>query len=216
MENSFQIFRTFPTKEAAIVLQNLLSGFNIKSETGNNIPSADITFVNDTFNHQYEVRIKQADFDQAEKILLKDVDIESIDPSHYLFQFTDEELYDILLKPDEWSALDYKLTQQLLSERGITINEELLTTLKNKRLEALSRPDKNQQSWIIAGYIFAIVGGILGLIIGYLLKSSKKTLPNGKRLFTYSASDRKHGQYILVISIIFTPIYFYLQFLKGL
>jgi len=216
MENSFQIFRTFSTKEAAILLQDLLTGNNIKSESGDNIPSADVTFVNSTIHHQYEVRIARSDFEQAEQLLTKDIDVTSIDPSHYLFKFTDDELYDILLKPDEWNGLDYKLAQHILTQRGNTINEALLTSLKNQRLKDLAQPEKNQIPWIFAGYLFAFVGGFLGLVIGYLLRTSKKTLPNGERIYTYSSSDRKHGLYILAIAVIFTPIFFYLKFVKGL
>lgn len=213
MENSFQIFRTFSTLEAAIRLQNLLSNYNIKSESGDNIPSADITFVNSKVHHQYEVRIAKEDFGEAENLLLKDINLDSIDESHYLFQFTNDELYDILAKPDEWSTLDYKLTQHLLTKRGETINEKLLASLKNKRLKNLSQPETNQQLWIVTGYILAFLGGFLGLLIGYILRTSKKTLPNGEKIYAYSKSDRLHGFYIFGIGLISTPIYFYYKFM---
>lgn len=216
MEHSLQIFRTFSSKEAATELQNLLSDHNIQSESGDNIPSADVTFVNSTIHHQYEVRILLSDFERAEHILLEDIDVQSIDPSHYLFQFTDEELYDILLKPDEWNPLDYKLAQHILTTRGKTIDKALLTSLKNQRLADLAKPEENQMTWIIAGYIFAFGGGILGLVIGYLLRTSKKTLPNGERIYTYSLSDRKHGINILAIAIICTPFFFYYKFMEGI
>ncbi len=216
MEHSLQIFRTFSSKRAAIELQNLLSNHNIISKSGDNIPSADVTFVNSTVHHQYEVRIAQADFEQAEALLYADIDVESIDKSHYLFKFNDNELYDILRKPDEWNPLDYKLAQHILIQRGKTIDENLLTSLKNERLADLSEPEKNQPLWIMAGYILAFGGGFLGLIVGYILRSSKKSLPNGERIFAYSVSDRKHGLYILVIAAIFTPIFFYYKFINGL
>lgn len=216
MENSFQIFRTFSIKEEALRLQSLLSNRNIKAESGDNIPSADVTFVNSTIHHQYEVRIQPSDFERAENILLEDIDIQSIDKSHYLFQFTNEELYDILLKPDEWNALDYKLAQHILIQSGQKIDSTLLDNLKSQRLADLAQPEKNQTLWILSGYLFAFGGGFLGLIIGSILRTAKKTLPNGERIYAYSKSDRKHGINILTIAIICTPIFFYFNFLKGI
>lgn len=216
MENSYQIFRTFSDKASAIDLQEVLDENNISSELGNNIPSADVTFVNSTLNHQYEVRIPLSDFERAEKLLLDDVDISQIDPSHYLFEFSDEELYDILMKPDEWNPIDYKLAREILTNRGKVIDDGLILSLKKERLKQLAEPEKNQRPWIIAGYLFAFGGGLLGLVIGYVLSTSKKTLPNGERHYAYSKADRKHGKQILAIALICTPFYFYLKFKEGL
>ena len=43
------------------------------------------------------------------------------------------------------------------------------------------------------GYFFTIIGGLLGIFIGYSLFTVKKTLPNGKKVYSYSENDRKHG-----------------------
>ncbi len=216
MENSFQIFRSFTDKESAIELQKLLSDHKIHSDIGNNIPSADITFVNNTLLHQYEVRISLSDFERAEKLMTTEISLDEIDPSHYLFEFNDDELYEILMKPDEWHPQDYKLALQILKKRGKTVDENLLKSLKNIRLNQLAEPENNQRPWIITGYVFAFCGGLLGLIIGYSLSTSKKNLPNGERVYSYSKSDRKHGRYILGISILLTPLFLSLKFIKGL
>ncbi len=131
--------------------------------------------------------------------------INEVDRDYYLFEFTDEELYEILLKSDEWSAFDYSLAQQILTDRGKSIDKNLLNSLKNERLKDLAKPEGNQKPWIIGGYTFAILGGFLGLIIGYFLWTSKKTLPNGQKVYSYSVNDRKHGKYIFYISLIIAP-----------
>ena len=115
------------------------------------------------------------------------------------------ELYDILLKSDEWNKFDYSLAQKILRDRGKNIDKELLDSLKKQRLEDLAKPDENQKPWIIAGYVFALLGGFLGLIIGYFLWTSKKTLPNGQKVYSYSSNDRKHGKYIFYIALIIFP-----------
>ena len=207
MENKYSIFKKFPTLEQANELKELLKENGINSIVADNVPPVDVTFSNNTLQHEYEVRIEQSDFEQAENILEKDAEniIDEIDRDYYLFEFTNEELYEILLKSDEWGAFDYTLAQKILMERGKPIDKEMLTSLKNERLKQLAKPEGNQKPWIVAGYFFAIIGGFLGLIIGYFLWTSKKTLPNGQKVYSYSINDRKHGKYIFYIGLIIAP-----------
>ncbi|REE24259.1 hypothetical protein DFQ09_10424 [Winogradskyella pacifica] len=207
MEDNYSIFRKFPSLEQASELKALLNENGIETILDDNAPSVDVTFTGNTLQNEIEVRIKQTDFQKAESILEKEVEnlIETIDKDYYLFKFTDEELYDILLKSDEWNAFDYTLAQKILIQRGKPIDKELLNSLKNERLKQLAEPEGNQKPWIIAGYFFAVLGGFLGLIIGYFLWTSKKTLPDGQKIHTYAENDRKHGKYIFYISLVIAP-----------
>ncbi|QXP61760.1 DUF2452 domain-containing protein [Olleya sp. HaHaR_3_96] len=207
MNENYSIFRKFSSLEQASELKALLSKNGIESELADNVPPVDVTFAGNTLQNQIEVRLKQVDFKQAEKILEKDAEnlINEIGRDYYLFEFTNEELYEILLKSDEWGDFDYSLVQKILTERGKPIDKDLLNSLKNERLKDLAKPEGNQKPWIIGGYAFAFLGGFLGLIIGYFLWTSKKTLPNGQKVYSYSANDRKHGKYIFYIGLIIAP-----------
>ncbi len=207
MEENYSIFRKFPTLEQATELKDLLSKNGIKSILADNVPPVDVTFSGSTLNNQVEIRIKQSDFKKAEDILEHNAEelIDQIDKDYYLFEFTNEELYEVLLKSDEWNAFDYTLAQKILKQRGKSVDKELLNSLKNERLKDLAKPEGNQKPWIIGGYIFSILGGFLGLIIGYFLWTSKKTLPNGQKVYSYSGNDRKHGKYIFYIGLIIAP-----------
>ena len=218
MDNRFSIFRKYSTLEEAQSLIKLLNDNNIEAILDDNIPPVDVTFVGNTLNHEFEVRIKTTDFDKAEALLIKqeDVSLEEIDTDYYLFSFTDEELYDILLKSDEWSAFDYSLAQKILVSRGKSVDTALLKSLKNKRLKELAKSESNQKPWIVSGYIFAFLGGFLGLIIGYFLWTSKKTLPNGQKVYSYTSNNRMHGKFIFFISIIVFPVSFIIRIIKNL
>ena len=120
---------------------------------------------------------------------------------------TPEELYDILLRADEWSDLDYDLARQLLEQRGKPVDDQLLQSLRKQRIEDLAKPEGSQKTWIYVGYVFAILGGGLGIIIGYLIWKSKKTLPNGKRVYSYSDQDRPKGKLLFIISLVLFIIY---------
>ncbi|GAK89139.1 hypothetical protein JCM19297_3663 [Nonlabens ulvanivorans] len=165
MQEEYSIFRRFPTLELALEIKELLEKNNIEVILDDNVPPVDVTFSGSTLQHKIELRIAETNFEKADDILEQHSNavLDEIDKDYYLFNFTDEELYDVLLKSDEWSSLDYTLAQKLLKERGKSIDKELLISLKKQRLEELAKPDDNQQSWIIAGYIFSILGGFLGL-----------------------------------------------------
>jgi hypothetical protein len=218
MIENFIAFRSFPTLNQAKELELLLNKNNIKTVLGDNIPPLDINFSGSTLQNQYEIKIDTSDFKKAEVVLEKDTEnlLDTIDEDYYLLSFTNEELYEILLNSDEWNVFDYKLAQKLLTDRGKTIDSEMLTSLKNERLKILARPEENQKAWIIAGYIFALLGGGIGIVIGYSLWRSKKTLPNGERIYSYSAEDRKNGQRIFLISIIIFPLALILKILSNI
>ena len=207
MEENYLIFRKFPTLEQAIELKDLLKESGIESVLADNVPPVDVTFTGNTLQNEIEIRIKQSDFKKAEGVLEKNAEdlIDQIDKDYYLFEFSDEELYEVLLKSDEWNAFDYTLAQKILKQRGKSVDKELLNSLKNERLKDLAKPEGNQKPWIIGGYLFSILGGFLGLIIGYFLWTSKKTLPNGQKVYSYSENDRKHGKYIFYIGLIIAP-----------
>lgn len=208
MENEFAIFRKFPTIAEAKEMETLLNNHDIETIIADNIPTVDVTFSGSTLLNEYEIRIKQEDFKKAEEILEENAGdiLDEVEKDYYLFDFTDEELYEILLKSDEWSAFDYTLAQRILEDRGKTIDKNLLNSLKNQRLADLAKPEGNQKSWIIGGYIFAFLGGLLGLIIGYSIWTSKKTLPNGEKVFSHSEKDRKQGKYIFYIGLVIFPL----------
>lgn len=208
MENEYAIFRKFPSVEEAKEMEVLLSKHGIETIVADNIPPVDVTFSGSTLLNEYEIRIKQEDFKKAEDILQENAGdiLDQIEKDYYLFDFADEELYEILLKSDEWSAFDYALAQKILEDRGKTIDKTLLSSLKNQRIADLAKPEGNQKSWIIGGYIFAFLGGLLGLIIGYSIWTSKKTLPNGEKVYSYSEKDRTQGKNIFYIGLLIFPL----------
>ena len=208
MTEEYSIFRRFSDIEQVNELKIALNEQGIETIVDDNSPPVDVTFTGGgAINNKIEVRIKQSDFDKAELILEKiaETQLSDIDTSYYLFEFTNEELFDILLKYDEWNEFDYALAQKILKDRGKSVDKELLESLKKQRLEELAKPEGNQRPWIIGGYFFAFMGGFVGLVIGYLLFTSKKTLPNGEKVFSYAKKDRIQGKYIFYIGLVVFP-----------
>ena len=126
---------------------------------------------------------------------------------HYLFDFKDEELFDILASPDEWSAFDFQLARRILSERGIDIDAKLLDLLQKSRLKELAQPEEKQTSNLWIAYLFSLLGGVIGIIIGWHILTARKTLPNGQRAYMYQASDRRHGKWIITLGLVMLTVW---------
>ena len=202
-EEEYVTFQKFSDKVLAAEFAAVLKENDIDFIVDDTVASVDLTF-NTEGNREYKVKLRKENFAKADALLLQisSKQLDSVDRDYHLFGFTDEELNEIVYKKDEWSQFDYQLAQRILKERGKEIRSEQVEAMRQERLQELARPEKGQATWIIVGYIFMPLGGILSIFIGWHLKSHKKTLPNGDRVYAYSAEDRRHGNRIFLLSII--------------
>ena len=207
MSDNFTSFRKYPDASQAKGLEQFLKDNNIECLYIDNSPRLGTAFGGE-MQKEYEIQIQQPDFEKATLLLeeLAKEEVNQLPDDYYLLEFTDDELIDVVVKKDEWNEFDYLLAIRLLKERGKTIDEEHISALNKKRIEDLAKPEKDQTAWIVAGYAFALMGGLLGLITGYVIWTADKTLPNGQKVYTYSKRDRKHGKRIVIVSLIVLPV----------
>lgn len=200
----FLTYKKFHEQESVEALTQILNDNQIEFEVTEDRDSLDSLYGDKHLNRQFFVKIRRDDFSIVDSILLMDSEkyLVTADKGHYLYEFTDEELFDILSKPDEWNEFDFQLAKKILNERGKEINNETIELLKKQRINELAKPEDSSKVWIYAGYLFALLGGLLGIFMGLALITTKKTLPNGQRVYTYSSRHRKHGTRIFVIGII--------------
>ena len=198
------VYRKFYEQERANGLTELLADNGIEFELTEDKENLDSIYGDKQFSKQYFVKIKGDDFKKADSILvnLSEKELETVDKDHYLYGFTDEELFEIISKPDEWNEFDFQLAKKILRERGKEINQDTIDLLKKQRLNDLAKPEEGQRNWIYAGYIFALLGGLFGVFIGWHLSTYRKTLPNGQQFYGYKQEDRKHGRRIWIIGAI--------------
>ncbi|MBT1686783.1 hypothetical protein [Dawidia soli] len=190
-------------REPATALMDLLRERGIACELEEDSAALGAVFVGHNTASFFRVKLRAQDFSQANALLETQAshDVVQVDPEHYLFSFTDQELLALLGVPDEWSELDYQLAQHILKDRGYAVNAEMLDKLRQDRLQELAKPDTKNRVWIFIGYLFAFLGGWIGVIIGLHLVTYKKTLPNGQRLHDYTPRDREHGRWIVIIGV---------------
>jgi len=214
-----RLFRKFKYENEAKEFASILIDNNIKCKIVNNTAGLNLDF-NNYNNTDAELFISKSDFEKANnlleenaKILLKD-----INQSHYLYEFSDNELLDIVQKKDEWNELDYHLAIQILKERGKEINLESINKIQDERLNELKKPAHSKKSLIILGYALLIIGPVItpfaiiswiayaflisGPIIGFTITNSMSTLPNGEKKYSFNKNDRLHGKVILILGVV--------------
>jgi hypothetical protein len=224
MTEEFATFKKFPTIDAARELVALLDQYAVPFEVDDNSEGTSTVFLGDQPADKVEVKIRRQDFDYVHSLLRSEAEevAGQVATDHYLYDFTDEELKDVIFKQDEWSELDVLIAQKILSQRGIEISSNTIEEHKAKRLQELKAKEPSPSKWLFIGYfisafstfiVLALLARLPGLfgnlisfallitgpMIGYLIASSKKTLPNGEKTFIYDAKTRRQGWIITLI-----------------
>ncbi|MGX7668670.1 hypothetical protein [Flavobacterium pedocola] len=200
----FLIYKKFDKKEDALYFSDILKDNGIEVMLEDTGSSLDSSFGNSAFAIEYILKIQKDFFNKADQLFneVSKSEIEAIDEDYYLFQYSNDELRDVIVKKDEWGDFNYNLALKILNDRGVEVSAGQIEDARKERLTELSKPEKDQGIWVVIGYFFALLGGLLGIFIGWHLLTFKKTLPNGEKVHNYSAKDRNHGKRIFILGIV--------------
>jgi len=218
---AFQTYQSFASNEDAQQLIGILIDNNVEFKLEKNEPDINPIFVGTLTSFDVLVKIEESDFEKVNELFKKteSVRLEDVDPSHYMFNFTQEELMEVISKPDEWNNYDYQIAKLLLLKNGTSVTDVMETGIRKKRKEELNRFKEINVAWIIFGYISSFLGGVVGIAIGIYIWRTSKTLPDGTKHYTFSESNRAHGKAITIIGIIvffmFSIARVYLEILKA-
>ena len=203
MSDVFLTFKTFTDAETAEDFSEVLKQKDIPYYIEEDSLVFDPSYANNPLNKDYRLKIRQQDFEAAHEVLGQyySNQLNDVSKDYYLFDFTDEELEDIIAKPDEWGHFDYQLAQKLLSERGKEVKPQKAHELREKRISELSEPETVKHSSVVWGYVLCFFFFPISLIMGWTWGYSKKTLPNGERVYRHDAYARKHGRRIFNLGI---------------
>ena len=196
----YKDFRKYVIKEQAEEIAKILSDNGINVQIREVKPYVDITFSNPN-SLNYWIRLPENQIAKAESILEKELNTSDGLMYHYFSEFTDEELIDVLKSFYDWTKVDYQQARMILKDRGISFTDEELEQFKKISLQEQRAPQKAKTSWIIVGFISALLGGFLGLIIGWNYYMGYKELPNGEIVYLYDSSTRKKGKAMVIIAL---------------
>ena len=124
------------------------------------------------------------------------------DESHFLYLYSQQELYEILERPDQWSLEEVEMSRRILRERGFCLTEEEEEWLYQSRLEEVRQTQKRAEtSWIVGLYLFSLIGGYFSIMLAWMFASSKQLDPSGEKFYTYDRWTRKHAKNIMILSL---------------
>jgi fumarate reductase subunit D len=212
MAEQFINYRSYNDKAVAVSLYDQLTKQGIPVQWEDSEGFFDASFANYEFLNLYYIKLLPADFKRADEILLKSINESGERPAedYYLFSFNNDELRDVLKKPDEWNEFDIYWAEKILSERGVQVKKELLVQDKIERLNELKKPWQLDKLWIVcavglclAALIFPDVRLAAGVMfVGGYISFSKKTIPDGQRVPAFSSGDRSFGKLVFLAGIV--------------
>ncbi len=206
-ENNLRLLKVFKTLEDANKICEILDANQIAYNLTDSQPPLLLTM--DTSKFQWWLMVQEDDLENAMGLIEtigQDNETAEEKETYYLFDFTTDELVQVIENYDEWSDEDYRLSIKILAERGIDYSEEKLEKIKHQRIIALSQPEKGNSGWLTFGWIMAVLGGIFGLIIGWHHKTFMKPLPDGTKVPYYDENTRNTGNKIFIFGFVMTFI----------
>ncbi|MBO7134784.1 MAG: hypothetical protein J6W06_11600 [Bacteroidales bacterium] len=212
-EKNYILLRIFREEEDMKFFVDVLDDCNIDYKVDNPqsisndvLSSAyGVQVAEDALQFKYMLMVAEDDFERAQTELRSHIaeyfrNAGSEDNS-LLNDFSDDELLDVIKKPDEWSVEDIAIAQALLEKRGKHVSNEVVDAYRQKRLEEVRKPKFGGYVTIIIGYLFAFLGGIIGIFLAASLLG-KKRIFNGEKVNIYDKATRTNAIIYLVISII--------------
>lgn len=217
-------FARYNTVEEAEAHAAILSENDIHNVIEAEKTTLDSNFVGKYYNDGILLKLHGADFKKAQQLLFEKtvINLDEIDKEYSLLSFTKDELLDVVKHPDDWGIYNVKLASMLLNDMGISMSVHSIFKYQEADNEEQAKPKDFNKSVILlcnffsvfaifAGlyseaalfliYAFWFLPGLLGCIIGLTIYRSRKTLSDGRQVYSYSQASRKQGIYMIVLSL---------------
>ena len=203
MEVEYSVYQKFTDLDIANDVADELRSNGIEVIVQESNKSSVGNFAATSIDFDAAINLKPRDFDQADKVLeiYYSKLIENVEEDYYLFDFTREELFEIVSKPYDWGHFDVLMAKNLLNDKGEKIDSEIIKQNKRTQVSAAAEIESVSRAKIILGYVFSFLFPLIGFVIGYSIVSNKKMLPNGYQFALHSSRDINHGKQILTTSI---------------
>lgn len=192
-------YRVFYNQAEAETFANRLQKLGVSCAVVEDSVVMDQNIIGVASDTLFRVKVMQGDFGRANALLFEEAskEITSVPDGHYLVDFTNEELRDVIAKPFEWSAGDRVIAGMILNTRG---------SEPEPVRESYDGPEFQPRVWttkqLAMAYATLLILGLGGFVIGLTMWRAKKTLPNGRIIFSNSETDRNHGIVLFILGIL--------------
>lgn len=205
------VFKTLTNIEEAEKIGEQLALHHIAYEIESPPQLLDRNFIGEQPMPEHYIKIRPADFPPVNVIVdeLYRGLAATIEEDYYLFDFSAEQLQDVIRNRDEWGDLNYHLAL-LLSDKKTTAatgapfnNGTVETVIENM----LPIP---VNIWILAAGYFCLLTppflygypAVGSLFIGWFIVGATKTTSTGVKHPVYNKTGRTHGKVMIALSII--------------
>ncbi|MCU0429626.1 MAG: hypothetical protein MUF42_06600 [Cytophagaceae bacterium] len=199
--SSFQNYRSFEDEASMQEFCDVLEKHAIPYQTSHSSMYLNEVYGANMLEYRYHVSIPPEYFSQTNLLWESKhrLTLQDIPPDHYLQEFTIGELWNLLRKKDEWAPEDAAMAKLLLAKREEHVSEDRLRNLEQERIEELKIPGSTNYTGIVLGYLMCVLFFPGAIICGYLMRSRKKTLPNGETVYLFNKTEREHGIVVLAL-----------------
>lgn len=195
MSNDFELVRTKSGEELAAVVETLTTA-GVPHRVAGTRAGFDITEVGrGDFPADMLVMVPHTEVKAARAALEASFEESELPEDHYLHTSTEEELLEILAKPEDWDPYLVLHARRLAEARGAQLEAKIETKaaeISEQMTQGIAAP-----MWqLMLGWAAVVFGGFLGVIIGYSLAYSKEKNLQGE-YFTYNEATRETGGIML-------------------
>ncbi|QEC45270.1 hypothetical protein [Pseudobacter ginsenosidimutans] len=210
--STFLTYSRFYTKEEAEEFAALLDANNILFDAERLRTPLDNIYLGEDSEPKYIVKVMQEDFGKVESLVKKEMEkqVDELPADYYLFQFSNEELLEVLQKSEDWNHLDQTLAKRLLQQRNVRTDGLAVLAVFNE--EEINGKERISTTTLVITYLLAIIFAIVGMLIGALMITAKRTMKDGSKMPLYDNWTVNQGWIVFNIGLVRTLIFLYFAF----
>ncbi|MEO6036959.1 MAG: hypothetical protein ABIQ93_01015 [Saprospiraceae bacterium] len=213
-ETRFEVYDRFQSVEDAQYLVALLQENAVPHQVEQPSRIVDSVFTGEGFVPKVFVRVHFSDFKKINWLIEQDtlrlIREHKIDlAGHFLAEFSNQELIEVVNKPDEWNFDTATIARYLLQTRGVQYSEKQIAEKKEERLAEVRKPRSGSRIRIIALFVIGFLGAyfwgflflLLALPMGLYYWRDLSVDLNGGRFYTFDQPTRNLGMAIFFFTL---------------
>lgn len=210
--STFLTYSKFYTKEEAEEFAALLDKNNIVFDAERLTAQLDNIYLGEDSDPRYVVKVQQQDFGKVESLVKKEMEtqVDHLPSDYYLFQFSNEELLEVLHNSEDWNHLDQTLAKRLLQQRNVNTDGLAVQSVFNE--EEINGKERISAATLVITYLLAAFFAIVGMLIGALMITAKRTMKDGSKMPLYDNWTVNQGWIVFNIGLVRTLIFLYFIF----
>ncbi|MBB5037964.1 hypothetical protein [Prosthecobacter dejongeii] len=203
-KEDFELVRTKSGDELAAVVETLTTA-GVPHRVSSSQAAFDITEVGrGDYPADMMVMVSRADLHAARLALEGSFAETELPADHFLHTASDEEILEILSVPADWDPFVVVHARRLAADRDIKPAE--ITVKSAEQIQALEMGRPAARWHLVLGWFSVLLGGIVGMGIGYSLAYMKESHAEGE-FYTYDLRTREIGRWMMWSGVVMLVVW---------